>query len=383
MESSNTQNRHIGWWEKSTSEPMTGKNGISQAISNIKEPIYVISKNGDLSVAQNGIARIGIKETDKDEGFPLLAYAPPLHPEDLGDPLFKKRYNLRYAYIVGAMANGITSTEMVEAAGRSGMLGFFGSGGLSIDEIENKIHDLKQRLDTFPFGLNLIHSHQSPEFEMETVNLYLKHQINLISASAYLELTLPLVFFRIKGIHRNAQGEIVCPNRIIAKVSRIEVASKFLSPPPEKLISQLIENKMISQEEASFAEHISMADDITAEADSGGHTDNRPAISLLPTMISLRNELTSTYNYSKPIGVGLGGGIATPEAAAAAFALGASYVLTGSINQSCIEAGTSETVRQMLAQAKQADVVMAPSGDMFEMGVKVQVLKRGTMFPML
>ncbi len=35
----------------------------------------------------------------------------------------------------------------------------------------------------------------------------------------------------------------------------------------------------------------------------------------------------------------------------------------------------------MLAEAGQADVTMAPSADMFEMGVKVQVLKRGTMFP--
>ena len=34
----------------------------------------------------------------------------------------------------------------------------------------------------------------------------------------------------------------------------------------------------------------------------------------------------------------------------------------------------------MLAQAKQADVMMAPAADMFEMGVKVQVLKWGTMF---
>jgi PfaD family protein len=34
----------------------------------------------------------------------------------------------------------------------------------------------------------------------------------------------------------------------------------------------------------------------------------------------------------------------------------------------------------MLAQAQQADVAMAPAGDMFEMGVRVQVLKRGTLF---
>ena len=61
--------------------------------------------------------------------------------------------------------------------------------------------------------------------------------------------------------------------------------------------------------------------------------------------------------------------------------MGAAYVVTGSVNQACVEAGTSETVRQMLADAGQADVTMAPAADMFEMGVKVQVLKRGTLFP--
>ena len=61
--------------------------------------------------------------------------------------------------------------------------------------------------------------------------------------------------------------------------------------------------------------------------------------------------------------------------------MGAAYVLTGTINQSCVEAGTSDAVKAMLAQATQADVAMAPAADMFEMGVKVQVLKWGTMFP--
>jgi PfaD family protein len=52
------------------------------------------------------------------------------------------------------------------------------------------------------------------------------------------------------------------------------------------------------------------------------------------------------------------------------------------VNQACVESGSSDAVRAMLAQAEQADVAMAPAADMFEMGVKVQVLKRGTMFPM-
>ena len=88
----------------------------------------------------------------------------------------------------------------------------------------------------------------------------------------------------------------------------------------------------------------------------------------------------ATGNYSRPLCVGLAGGIATPESAAAAFSMGAAYILTGSINQACIEAGICEEVKKMLCQAEQADVAMAPSADMFEIGARVQVLKRGTLF---
>jgi PfaD family protein len=121
---------------------------------------------------------------------------------------------------------------------------------------------------------------------------------------------------------------------------------------------------------------------VTVEADSGGHTDNRPAVALLPVMSGLAEQVRAEHGYAERVRVGLGGGLATPEAVAAAWALGADYVVTGSINQACVESGTSEAVRQLLANAGIADVAMAPAADMFEMGVKVQVLKRGTMFAM-
>jgi PfaD family protein len=125
-----------------------------------------------------------------------------------------------------------------------------------------------------------------------------------------------------------------------------------------------------------------MAQDVTAEADSGGHTDNRPLITLLPTLLALRDRLQDQHQYSDALRVGAAGGISTPAAAAAAFTMGAAYVVTGSVNQACVESGSSSLVRQMLAEAEQADTIMAPAADMFEMGVKVQVLKRGTMFAM-
>ena len=80
--------------------------------------------------------------------------------------------------------------------------------------------------------------------------------------------------------------------------------------------------------------------------------------------------------------VGAAGGISTPHAVAGALTMGADYLVTGSINQACLESGSSDIVRKMLAETRQAEVTMAPAADMFEMGVKVQVLKRGTLFAM-
>jgi PfaD family protein len=280
------------------------------------------------------------------------------------------------------MANGIGSAEVVEAMARAGMQGFFGAAGLSLTAIESAIDRLARNIGNLPYGFNLIHSPNEPDLESAVVDLYLRRNIRLVEASAYLDLTLPIVRFRVQGIRRDPDGRVIAPNRVIAKVSRVEVAGKFMSPPPPPMLRTLLERREITPEQAELAGHIPMAQDITAEADSGGHTDNRPSITLIPTMLALRDRMQARYEYVRPLRVGAAGGIAMPASAAAAFAMGAAYVLTGSINQACLEAGTSDAARSMLAEAEQADTMMAPAADMFEMGVKVQVLKRGTMFPM-
>jgi PfaD family protein len=370
-----------GWWIAGDHEPTEGESALIEAIEHASRPVYLLDLGGRPGVGRGGTLMMGDPVHSAPEGYPVCAWAPRLRPEDLGDPAFRRAHGLRYAYVGGAMAKGITSVEMVKEMGRAGMIGFFGAAGLPLDEVEAAI-DRLQSLEVIPFGFNLIHSPHDPELEMEIVSLYLKRGIRLVSASAYLDLTLPLVYFRVKGIHRDPSGRIVCRNKVVAKVSRVEVAQKFFSPPPDKLLKPLVQRGMITKAEADLAGSVPMADSLTAEADSGGHTDNRPALALLPTMLALRDGMAQKYKYSQPLFVGLGGGIATPYSTAAAFAMGAAFVLTGSINQSCVEAGTSETVRRMLAETQQADVTMAPAADMFEMGVKVQVLKRGTMFPL-
>jgi PfaD family protein len=260
------------------------------------------------------------------------------------------------------------------------MLGFFGAAGLPFAAVEAAVEQLAGA--PFPCGFNLIHSPHEPDLEAALAELFINKNVRLVEASAFLALTLPLVRYRTYGIHRAADGTIIAPNRIIAKVSREELAERFFSPPPEKFLKQLVNEGAITSEQAELATRIPMAQEVTAEADSGGHTDNRPAIALFPTIASLAGRMELKFGYDVKLRVGLAGGIATPAAAAAAFAMGAAYIMTGSVNQACVESGTSDTVRTMLAETRQADVTMAPAADMFEMGVTVQVLKRGTMFPM-
>ena len=376
----------LGRWHGGESPPEFGRPALQAALDRIGHPVQIVRANGEIGIARGGLATLGETASLDQTGLPLVGYAPALLPEQLGDPGFRDAHRLRYAYVAGAMANGITSVEIVEAMARAGMVGFFGSAGLPLERVRDAITHLQASLRDpngrghLPYGFNLIHSPHEPRTEAATVDLYLALGVGLVSASAYLDLTPPVVKYRVAGIHRDTQGAVVTPNKIIAKVSRTEVARKFFAPPPQAILQDLVNQKVITQDQAQMASEIPMAEDLTAEADSGGHTDNRSALVLLPTMLALADEMQTTHDYRQPLRVGAAGGIATPDSTAAAFAMGAAYVLTGTINQACLESGTSDTVREMLARASQADVTMAPAADMFEMGVKVQVLKWGTMF---
>ncbi len=371
----------LGWWKAAGTFEKTTAADLEQDLYTLHRPVYLVQHDSGPVAGRNGSAVLG-DTAAPDNALPLLAYAPPVRLENLGDPAFCADYGLKYPYVAGAMANGCTSRGIVEEMGLNGMLGVFGAAGLSLSAVEAAIDRISQNLGNRPYGFNLIHSPNEPQLEAAIVDLYLQRGIRLVTASAYLGLTLPIVCYRVHGIHRDASDRIVTPNRILAKISRVEVATHFFSPPPERFLRELVTAGEISEEQALLAEQIPMAQDVTAEADSGGHTDNRPALTLFPTIIALRNRLQSRYDYEQKLRVGAAGGISTPVSAAAAFLMGAAYIVTGSVNQACVESGTSDLVRRMLADTHQADVTMAPAADMFEMGVKVQVLKRGTMFAM-
>ncbi|WP_129576547.1 MULTISPECIES: PfaD family polyunsaturated fatty acid/polyketide biosynthesis protein [Sorangium] len=303
-------------------------------------------------------------------------------PERLGDPGFQKTYRVKYSYTAGAMYKGISSVALVVRMGKSMLLSFFGTGGLSLQETEAGILRIQSELsDGQPYGMNFLADPDDPEREIARANLYLKHGVRNIEASAFTQITPGLVRYRVSTLAANPDSSIHVPNRIIAKLSHPKVAEAFLSPPPEKLLAQLVSASLITEQHASMARRIPMADDICVEADSGGHTDKGVGWVLLPAIMHQRDEARAKHGYQRRVRVGLAGGIGTPQAAAGAFALGADFIGTGSINQCTVEAGTSDLVKELLQDMDIHDTAMIPAGDMFELGARAQVLRKGLLFP--
>ena len=264
------------------------------------------------------------------------------------------------------MAKGVASAELVVAMGKDGFIGSFGAGGLPLSKIEDGIKYIQSKLTKGePYAVNLIHSPSNPNLESGCVDLLLKYGVRFVEASAFMGLTSNIVRYHASGLEMQ-DGKVVSRNKVIWKLSRTEVAKVALAPPPAQMLAKLVADGSITKEQADMATTIPIASSLIVESDSGGHTDRRPLTVIFPLIKQMAGD---------NVLVGAAGGIGCPEAMVAAFAMGADFVVTGSINQLCQESGTSDHVRRLLRKTKYSDVAMAPAADMFSMGVKLQVVK--------
>jgi trans-AT polyketide synthase/acyltransferase/oxidoreductase domain-containing protein len=304
-----------------------------------------------------------------------------IRAEDLGAASFRRDHQVRFAYAAGAMYKGIASKELVIRMARARMLAYLGTGGLRLDRMESDIDAIEEQIPPgASYGMNLLNSPGAPDFEEATVDLFLRRGVTRVEAAAYTQISPALVRYRARGLTRES-GQIRAAHRVLAKVSRPEVAQQFLDPAPDRILRALAAAGRINPTQAELASLVPMADDICVEADSGGHTDQGVAAVLVPAMVQMRDSVERRRAVPFNIRVGAAGGLGTPAAVAAAFVLGADFVVTGSVNQCTVEAGNSDAVKDMLQQAEIQDTAIAPAGDMFEQGAKVRVLKKGLFFP--
>ena len=119
--------------------------------------------------------------------------------------------------------------------------------------VEKDVVHQGHRSGTDQRGFNLLHNPVEPKVEMGTVEMFLKYGCRTVSASAFMTLTPAIVRYRMSGIHRDAGGAIVCPNKVFAKVSRAEVAEPFMRPPTKALLDQCAAEGWLTAEEVALA----------------------------------------------------------------------------------------------------------------------------------
>ncbi|MEU5023759.1 ACP S-malonyltransferase [Streptomyces milbemycinicus] len=290
--------------------------------------------------------------------------------ETLGAGTFRERYGLRYACLAGAMYGGVSGVELLVRLAKSGGMGFFGSGGLALDEVGAGLDAVRAALGADgAYGANLLHQYADPERESALVDLFLRAGVRTIEASGFLRITPALVKYRLSG------------GRVLAKVSSTDMAAAFLEPAPRRIVRQLLDEGRIAAADAERFAHLPMADDLCVEVGAGWYDATGTLATLLPAVVRLRDARAARAGAGPRIHVGAAGGIGSPEAAAAAFVLGADFLVTGSINQCTPEAATSEAVKDLLQEVEVHDVALAPAPEMFELGVRAQVVKRGVLLP--
>ncbi|WP_329110184.1 ACP S-malonyltransferase [Micromonospora sp. NBC_01699] len=299
-------------------------------------------------------------------------------PDALGSAAFRRDYGVRHAYAAGGMHHGVSSVELVSRLARARLLGYFGAAGLTVADVAAAVGRIRDAVPTgAPFGVNVTHDPFDPRAEADLVDVLVREDVRFVEAATYVEVTAPLVRHRLTGARLLPDGTVHAPRKLLAKVTRLDAARLFLAPPPRALVQRLVDEGLLTPQEAAAGERIALADDVCAVGDAADYSDQGALSALLPSVRRLRAELGGVADAVR---IGGGGGIGSPESAAAAFVLGADFILTGSINLCTAESGLSAAAKDLLPGVDVHDTAYAPYGALFELGGRARVLKKGVLF---
>src|SRR5947207_2082843 len=96
------------WWVPGETPPRGGAVALRQALHYVARPLILVDAGGSPAVADDG----ALLADPRENALPVRAIVPALTPDRLGDPAFLERHGVRYAYVAGAMANGIASEDL-------------------------------------------------------------------------------------------------------------------------------------------------------------------------------------------------------------------------------------------------------------------------------
>ena len=308
---------------------------------------------------------------------------PPVPPGSLGTASFRERHGLRAAYVAGPIAYGVTGPAFVSALARSQLLAFFGTGGLDADSVIAGLTAIAAEAAGAPAGVAL--PAHSDDRRLSELVLTQARQLDVrrVLAWATAPPSPELIRFRASGLRRMPDGRVKVRNRLFVQVNNPESAEPWMRPPPGEILDVLVGRGQITVPEAALARRLAVAEDIIAETPPGNRAERWPLFALLPGLQRSRARISEEEGYGERgviVHIGASGELGDPATVHAAFHLGADFVVTGTINQTAVEAATSLRAKELMAEASAADCRGAPGADRFEVGGRVVVLSRGTRF---
>lgn len=240
----------------------------------------------------------------------------------------RARYDIGHACLAGSLDDGVSSPALLRRLAAAGVLGFYGAAGLEPHEIDAALNDVR---DLSRYGM----AWPTAADQGAVADRYVRAGVRHVEVTApHTASARALARYRFGAGHRN----------LLVRVGDPATAERFLRPA-----------------EGTAAP---LATDVAVTGD---------APHLVPAVVALRDRLAPAA------GVGVAG-VGTPAAVAAAFALGADFVLTTSINQCTPEAATSDAAKDLLAALDVTDTRPAPGPDLFELGVRYPVARKGTLY---
>ena len=376
--------------------PLFAPAEVLAAAHRVREPVHVLI---DPATGGRGLAFGGTLKPQPNGApcWPVLASLPALYPEWLGDRSFCEVHGTRFPYAQGAMANGIATTRLVISMAQAGCLGFFGAAGLQASSVvEAALDEISQA--ALGTGPNAALLGQQPDPQRRTsrisrqavVDLYLRaRRAVACPPAAYMALTPMVVQLRLLRASRQNARRLAFTRRqlhVFAKISRPEVAKplplarrpptcstpwspSWPASPPTRRVSRAM---------------LPVAEDVHRRGrQRWSHRQPGPHRRCSRPSSAVRDRIACrTYGYHPPHPPRCSrwpghADVPSPPRSRSAPPSPSPAPSTRAAVESGLLRGRA---RECSPIAGLADVVMAPAADMFELGVKVQVLQRGTFF---
>jgi trans-AT polyketide synthase/acyltransferase/oxidoreductase domain-containing protein len=183
--------------------------------------------------------------------------------------------------------------------------------------------------------------------------------------------TKALLSFRFAGIGDGIE------RKILVRISHEHAATQFLQPVSAEILDNLVIQGILSESDKELAKTKSVATDLMVETESF----SSPGKNFSHLFFALRSLRVRFLQPGEDLaGLGLCGGIATPESLSSALAVGADFVITTDINRLSIEAEQAEKVREYLLAARPDDFTMVSMPEYFGTAARVPIFKFGSVF---